>query len=308
MRGRTDSKGLLQNRALSTLLGVALTLSPLVARANAPIDTVWLANGGRVRGTVIVDDPTGVKVQLADGTVRTLTRNDVKRIEYAEHATAKASAPAPTPAPAPASAPAPAPTPAFRAPAPPPAPSPTYPNAAPPSGAPLLTIFLDSTSDTVTLERGPDWTAVCEGPCGLPVEPYAPYRVSGAGVRSSAPFTFGETGPVTLKVRTGSSGAHTAGLVLFLTGMVGAALGAGFLVGLSVLNSSESIESSAFTNAGITGAVGVAVAIPGLILANDDEQDARNDRFGAEARLEPLAEWRSLLVLTSVTSAEATGS
>jgi hypothetical protein len=81
-----------------------------VAWADDAIDTVRLTNGGRLRGTVIVDDPSGVQVQLADGTTRKLKRQEVKTIEYAEHTQAAPPAVTVPPAPSPLSAPvAPAP-------------------------------------------------------------------------------------------------------------------------------------------------------------------------------------------------------
>jgi hypothetical protein len=63
------------------------------ARAQEASDTVFLANGGRVRGTVMVESPTEVTVRLIDGTVRKLKPAEVSRVEYAG-----AKAPAPPPA------------------------------------------------------------------------------------------------------------------------------------------------------------------------------------------------------------------
>jgi hypothetical protein len=51
----------------------------------APIDNVYFLGGGRVRGTVIEENPkTGVKVRLLDGSVETFSRDDLVRIEYAD--------------------------------------------------------------------------------------------------------------------------------------------------------------------------------------------------------------------------------
>jgi hypothetical protein len=79
-----------------------LTL-PGATRASDAEDTVFLVNGGRVRGTVMEEDPAkGVTVKLPDGSVRKIAPAEVKRVQYG------AEAPKPAPLPAPARA-APAP-------------------------------------------------------------------------------------------------------------------------------------------------------------------------------------------------------
>jgi hypothetical protein len=112
---------------------------PAIAHAGDSDDTVILKNGGRVRGTVLVEDPgKGVTIKLADGTTRTVPAADVKNVQYG----APAAAPAPA-APAPAAAGAPvavAPPPAGMAPpdstaAPAPAPVAAAPFAPPPAPA-----------------------------------------------------------------------------------------------------------------------------------------------------------------------------
>jgi hypothetical protein len=61
-------------------------------------DTVKLANGGRVRGTVVEEDPQkGVTLKLGDGTLRKIPAKDVKQVEYGADA-AKQAAPSPAPA------------------------------------------------------------------------------------------------------------------------------------------------------------------------------------------------------------------
>lgn len=66
--------------ALKTLL-VAVWL----AQASAPLDTVFLTNGGRLRGTILEDDPArGVTLQMIDGTLRSLPRSEVSRVLYAQ--------------------------------------------------------------------------------------------------------------------------------------------------------------------------------------------------------------------------------
>lgn len=81
------------NRWLSaSALVLGLTIAG-VASAGEP-DTVFLTNGGRARGSVMLDDPQGVTVQLVDGTVQKFSRAEVMRVEYAN-----ANATTPTPAP-----------------------------------------------------------------------------------------------------------------------------------------------------------------------------------------------------------------
>lgn len=92
--------------------------APALAHAGDSDDTVFLKNGGRVRGTVLVEDPAkGVTLKLADGTSRTVPAAEVKNVEYAAAAGASTAAPAPAPASV-GYAPAPAPAPAATAPQP----------------------------------------------------------------------------------------------------------------------------------------------------------------------------------------------
>jgi hypothetical protein len=82
-----------------------------VARAAEGEDVVMLSNGGRVRGTVIEQDPrSGVRIKLLDGTIRSLTAAEVREVQYGSPA--GVPSPAPTP---PAAASTSAPTQAFPA-------------------------------------------------------------------------------------------------------------------------------------------------------------------------------------------------
>jgi hypothetical protein len=110
-------------------LVVALVALCGVAQAGDVDDTVFLKGGGRIRGTIVEEEPTkGVRIKLPDGRTRTLKPAEVDHVQYAADAPAPAAAPAPAPEPAPALAPT--------ASAPPPAP--TYYAASPPAwgGAP----------------------------------------------------------------------------------------------------------------------------------------------------------------------------
>lgn len=53
--------------------------------AEAALDTIFFVSGGRVRGTVIEENPTtGVRIRLLDGSLHTYAREDLVRIEYAD--------------------------------------------------------------------------------------------------------------------------------------------------------------------------------------------------------------------------------
>ncbi|HEX9240989.1 MAG TPA: hypothetical protein VF875_00970 [Anaeromyxobacter sp.] len=106
---------------VSLVLAALLAADPAPPPAPPALDTVFLADGGRVRGTVIEDSPTsGVTLQLPDGSFRKFPRAEVARVEYAGEKTA------PPPA---------APPPPMAAPAPPPA-APPPPMAVPPAQPP----------------------------------------------------------------------------------------------------------------------------------------------------------------------------
>jgi len=89
---------------MTTLLTVAL--AALLAGADPGFDTVFLQNGGRLRGTVVEEDPTrGVTVQIPGGQVRTVPPGEVFRIEYRD-GTIGAIGAQPPPPKAPVTAPA----------------------------------------------------------------------------------------------------------------------------------------------------------------------------------------------------------
>jgi hypothetical protein len=64
---------------------VALLVAALLAGAAPVLDTVFLRNGGRVRGTVVEEDPArGVSIQLPTGELRTLLPAEIARVEYGD--------------------------------------------------------------------------------------------------------------------------------------------------------------------------------------------------------------------------------
>jgi hypothetical protein len=89
-------------RCLRPILCASALLFARTALANEAPDTVFLTGGGRVRGTVMVDDATEVSIKLPDGTTRRVPRHEVARVEYAGASQApQASPPTQVPSPAP---------------------------------------------------------------------------------------------------------------------------------------------------------------------------------------------------------------
>ncbi|HET9553470.1 MAG TPA: hypothetical protein VFP50_10925, partial [Anaeromyxobacteraceae bacterium] len=93
-----------------------VALAALLFTADPGFDTVFLQNGGRIRGTVVEEDATrGVTIQVPGGQLRTVPPAEVFRIEYRD-GTIGAIGSAPRP---PAAPPEAQPAPAEVAPAPP---------------------------------------------------------------------------------------------------------------------------------------------------------------------------------------------
>lgn len=82
----------------ATLTGLALMFLAASSFADG-VDTVYLMNGGRIRGQVMVEDDKGVSVKLPDGTTRQVAKKEVSRVEYAPTGAAAAPAPPSTAAP-----------------------------------------------------------------------------------------------------------------------------------------------------------------------------------------------------------------
>jgi hypothetical protein len=104
----------------------AIALAAALFAATPSYDTVFLANGGRVRGTVVEDTPAQVLIQLPDGTYRRFARAEILRVTYGDEAGLAQPPAAPAPSPAP---PGPAPQ---SEPPPPPLPPPPPPTSRPP--------------------------------------------------------------------------------------------------------------------------------------------------------------------------------
>ncbi len=84
---------------LAVAVGACVFLGKVDARAADAPDTVMLSNGGRMRGTVMEEDPQrGTSIKLLDGTVKRLAPAEVASVIHAGDA---APAPPSTPPPAP---------------------------------------------------------------------------------------------------------------------------------------------------------------------------------------------------------------
>jgi hypothetical protein len=182
---------------------LAVFLFAAAARAQ-PLDTVHLADGGFVRGTVAESIPNDhVTIVLATGEVRRIPWSDVVKVETG---TVTPLAPAPPP--------------------PPPPP--------PPALGPTATVHVTSPVPVVLdrRPRGSDASVpACESPCDAALPIGDTYRVEGAGLRSS--------GEIQL---TASAGSRTELVVVparktaRAVGMGIAGFGAGFdLLGIPML-------------------------------------------------------------------------
>jgi hypothetical protein len=84
--------------AYNFLIAALVLVSSRTARAGDIDDTVYLNDGGRIRGVVLEQSPsTGVRVRLPDGTVRSVGTADVNHVAYGRDVTEIRSTPGTTP-------------------------------------------------------------------------------------------------------------------------------------------------------------------------------------------------------------------
>lgn len=76
-----------RSRARRFVLAATASLALVASRdahAQVALDRVWLASGGVVQGSLIEQSPAaGVRILLADGTIRTIPAAEILRVEYA---------------------------------------------------------------------------------------------------------------------------------------------------------------------------------------------------------------------------------
>ena len=87
-------------KTVTTLMTAVLLLPPVLAHADDADDIVMLTNGDRVSGVVIAEDTQGVRIRLSDGSVRSLTPNEVLEVRHHGESNPFPVAPALTPDPA----------------------------------------------------------------------------------------------------------------------------------------------------------------------------------------------------------------
>ncbi len=189
-------------------LSLALVASR-AAHAQVALDRVWLASGGVVQGSLIEQSPTaGVRILLADGTIRTIPAAAILRVEYA--------------------------TPTDRA-------RDASRRERRDDGSEHLTIVGDWRVDSVVLQehvaddrqatfnaRGVETTTertftrvLCVQSCDRYLQRPLRVRVAGDGVTPSEWFVL-ERGVSELAVRTGDSRMHVAGMTVTTLGILAA--------------------------------------------------------------------------------------
>lgn len=283
---RSDSASRPRRRWLSALPGgalwgallasfVALAPTHSLAGAGAGEDEVILKNGGMVRGTVVSMEPgKNVVLMLPSGEERTIEWDEVEKVERGKH---KEKDEPEEEEPAEAEEP----TPVESAPA----------EAGPAPGPGVVRLHIEGDEPGVQLYRvlgtamavGPGGTAfaqaqeiVCTAPCDQIIDGSKgePYFFAGDGITASDPFTLTEhQGDIMARVETGSAGARTGGLFMAYTG---APLAAGGIV-LTIMGFAMDDETGAMDTfkimGPIMGGVGVALLIPGIVLAAGNSTD-----------------------------------
>lgn len=211
-------------RGVRTSFAVLLTFAGLALAQDTPEVTVWLKNGGVVRGAVIEVIPGDhTTVQLATGEIRKIPASEIERV-----GPMKSAAPAPTPPPAAPVAPAPSASVSAAA-------SPA-PRRVETTEVRIVTLGQAVTLQTrPRLDRGP-WSDVCVSPCERQVSVIdREFRVGGAAIASSNTFVM-EPGdrPTKIEVNPGKEwlrwwgrAALFTGLPVFLVGGVGLGIDAG---------------------------------------------------------------------------------
>ncbi len=256
--------------ALSALLGG--TPARAQEESGGP-GVVYLRDGSVLQGALLDLIPgVGLQLRADDGTVHTIPREDVMRVE-------RRAAPPDGPV-------------RSRFPAPP---GPLRARRVRPD---LGTLHLAGAGGAA-LERANGagaWTPVCFGPCDQPVPTTGTYRLGGADVRPSTPFQLAMPpgGRETLRAHVGSRSGFVAGIVVLA---VGPALASGAAFAAVVDDAANHGDSPSSTDAAMVYgavAVGAAAAVTGLVLmlvnASTEVRQVSTEAPAPAARLPPVPE------------------
>ncbi len=221
--------------------GVAvLLLAPAAARAQVS-ETVYLRNGGMLRGTVTEVVPGDhATVALATGQVATVQWAQIERIERA------------------------------------PRPEPQVSALPVPASVKTVVVHIES-ERPVRLEvkgaTGKSWIPMCKSPCDVPVPLVATYRILGDGVRGTAPFGLdgapGQT--VVVEVDPASKAGFAGGIVLVSVAPIVS------VIGLVLLVAGQPHGSTAGLGLTLGGLVGVGAGIF-LVINNSSSAETQTVR------------------------------
>jgi hypothetical protein len=199
-------------------------------------DTVYLNNGGVVKGTLVELAADHATVQLPTGQLAIVQARDIHHIER------QTMQPGIRPGPA------------------------VFPQ---PAQAASVLVHIDSPQEVNLMRKsGKNYDIVCTSPCDAMVPVGETYRISGSGVTSSADFHFGSAGPgqrIVLHVDPGSTGTRAGGWVIF--GIGTATLVAGLtvmLIGALQNTVSNALSGSRGSGGAPLVAAGAALSLAGV--------------------------------------------
>ncbi len=233
--------------------------APAAPPATSGDDTVYLRDGGMIRGTIMEVIPGNhVTVQLANGQIATIRWDVIDRIDRHSQA----------------------------------APPTVVNNPTPVTTVPAITgnatVHMEGNEDVVLeqLSGGGNWRQVCGPPCDrpLPLDPL--YRITGPGTRPSKPFQLqADNGQrVVLDVHRASSGGFAGGIVLISLGSAATFVG---LIVMLVGAAEQDLGAGGGTLATgfiITG-VGVASLVVGIVLTVANKHSSVAQSIAANADL-----------------------
>jgi len=237
---------------------------PLETMVAGP-DTVRSKDGSVTSGVIMVERPgLYVAIRVADGTDVVIRWDDIDKIE-------RGAPPPLTPAPV-------KPLPA----APPPKPSTS------PGSAAMPVVHLEGPSELVLEQQYErEWTEVCRVPCDIRLRSDLRYRITGAGLRTSRPFSLVPSGGhVELDVTPASDGPRATGLALIVTGSIVTPIGL-----LVALAGASNGSSAGLIVAGI-GLVGLITG--GIVHGSAAETEVRQPLASSTASAR-LPTWNATL-------------